>query len=723
MIGDMGDKIKDILVGVIMALLVGVGIIFPIPIPFAMHFVVLFSILYHGQLLGQALFTKARAISSVLAGSWIFLGILALIQTACFYLNLPLNAVSDAWSLIGSIVLAQLIHLIVNERQGEETPVQNGTVWQKYGFPLILIGTSLALALSILIPAWRAGTTASIRTPWPLLPKGTLVAIACLWGIQLLARFWQQRNEVIAFIDGIGLFSITALTPLIYRIGFGFDGFLHIASEKILLATGTLQPKPFYYIGQYVFTTWFSRMTDVSIANIDRWLVPVMAACCVPLCISLISRSQSAFRFFPLALLPLGLFIATTPQAFAFLIGFCALLFAMGTKNAEIHWLAPLILALWSSAIHPLAGIPFLFGCFALYVSHLEASTLLAKSMRFFGMSFGVFLASCSVPILFYILSMKQGNSDQWHFSALATTQPWQDLVQHLIPSLANHFVIWPAWSSLITTITPLVLFISGCVSWVYVRRQETQTESMSARTVACLLLIGLGLFVSYAVLKSSGDFAFLIDYERGNYADRVFVLGTLFCFIASLPWMTHVLRSLKHLPPFLFVAGCVAYASIASGTAYSALPRHDALITGRGWSTSQADIEAVRFIDRQAGNAPYGVLANQSVSAAAVSQLGFKRYAKNDVFFYPIPTGGPLYDQFLRLTYRDPNLDPIKDAAQLTQAQNIFVVINDYWWNASKLNENLRAITQDHWTFGNVDGGLGSRVDVYHFSRNISSN
>ena len=91
----------------------------------------------------------------------------------------------------------------------------------------------------------------------------------------------------------------------------------------------------------------------------------------------------------------------------------------------------------------------------------------------------------------------------------------------------------------------------------------------------------------------------------------------------------------------------------VAIGTAlsYNALPRHDALVTGRGWSTGAADQEAVKLIEYDADGKPYTVLANQSVSAAAVDLLGFKRYSTTndgDVFFYPIPTGGPLYETFL---------------------------------------------------------------------------
>ena len=46
----------------------------------------------------------------------------------------------------------------------------------------------------------------------------------------------------------------------------------------------------------------------------------------------------------------------------------------------------------------------------------------------------------------------------------------------------------------------------------------------------------------------------------------------------------------------------------------------------------------------------PYAVPARtRARRRRAVREFGFKRYV-DDVFYYPIPTGGPLYEQFLQL-------------------------------------------------------------------------
>ena len=141
---------------------------------------------------------------------------------------------------------------------------------------------------------------------------------------------------------------------------------------------------------------------------------------------------------------------------------------------------------------------------------------------------------------------------------------------------------------------------------------------------------------------------------------------------------------------------------SIPTALAYNALPRHDALLIGHGWSVSASDIEAVRFIHNDAGSIPYVVLANQSVSAAAVSELGFKRYA-GDIFFYPIPTGGPLYTIFLDIANAKRIQDNVQDAAKLAEAKIVYVVIDDYWWNAESVNDALSIEASDQWTIGSV--------------------
>ena len=124
--------------------------------------------------------------------------------------------------------------------------------------------------------------------------------------------------------------------------------------------------------------------------------------------------------------------------------------------------------------------------------------------------------------------------------------------------------------------------------------------------------------------------------------------------------------------------------------------------------SVGTDDREAVRFIEQHAGGRPYTVLANQQVSAAAIEAYGFKRYT-NDVFYYPVPTGGPLYQVFLDMMAQ-PNLVTVQRAADLGNSRLVYVVLNDYWWEAERVGAELDQLADRVYHFGD------DRVRVYRF-------
>ena len=111
--------------------------------------------------------------------------------------------------------------------------------------------------------------------------------------------------------------------------------------------------------------------------------------------------------------------------------------------------------------------------------------------------------------------------------------------------------------------------------------------------------------------------------------------------------------------------------------------------------------MKAVYLIDQMGHEDNYLVLANQSVSAAAIWSFGFKRYY-GDTFYYPIPTGGELYDYFL--TMNDlPDRDTAEAAMSLVEAEKLYYVVNDYWWQAPRIIETAKR-TANSWI--SVDQG-----------------
>lgn len=703
----MGDKIKDLSVGILLMVLFVLCGLFGASVPFVASFVGVFAVFYSAYLLGWRLFPGTNVILASVAALIPFFALQSIAQTIWFYASGRLGIASDIWCGAAAMLVSLGIFFVAPDRPSDGTDMQKLDV-QRVGLGLVCLALSLASSLFTIIIAGRRAVSDAILTPWAILPSGILPAIAIAWLAVFLGIRLVRSRELAMLQAALAIAATTSVAPLLYRLGFGFDGFLHVATEKIILASGTLTPKPFYYIGQYVFTTWIARMSALPIDHVDRWLIPAGAALLLPLAAYLgMKKDDPPWGIFLLFLAPLAPFIATTPQSFAYLLGFAALLLCRGVhENGRVHPLAPLLLALWAVAVHPLAGLPIVLIVAALCIAGFEPKGM--KKMASIVSWVLVVGSAIAVPLAFYVLSLHGSTPITWNIASIFTASPWQSLLASLTPWLGNRFVVWPAWTTLAIRALPVLLFVSGIASIVWSRDEER-------KRTALLVGAAIGLTVAAAILKSAGDFAFLIDYERGNYADRLNLLA-LFCLVpASFPALELLCERMRRVTPFVgatFLAGCLA---VAAAQAYDALPRNDALITGHGWSVGQSDIAAVKAIDRDAAGSAYTVLADQSVSAAAVSQLGFKRY-NDDVFFYPIPTGGKLYDEYLRMTYSEPSLDTIKDAARLGGTNLVYVVLNDYWWNADNLVESLGAISNDNWTFGDTTMGPGHVDHVYKF-------
>lgn len=705
----MSDRTKDLIIGMTLILVFTAFSVFAPGALLAIRFLLLFGLLFTGYLIGHRLAPDAGWFAGTLLGVIAVLAIQSIIQTIWFYAHGILGHWSDTWSFVGaaafSHVVAWLIARPTSNTEGAREP---------WDFKRMMLATSVSAITLVcvgypLIAAFRHATGDSIRTPWPLLPAGSIAAIAFTWvSIYLSLRLVRSR-ALAAIQSSLALFATVGIVPLLYRNGFGFDGFLHVAAEKLILANGTLNPQPLYYIGQYVFTTWMARIVDLPIAAVDRWLVPLAAIILLPLAIYLtINRSKPSYAPFFLWLVPLMPFIATTPQSFAYALGFTSLILA--SSRARIHPLLAILFGAWSIAVHPLAGVPLFCVTLALMFeqlkAHIRQHTLLSIASWLC-----ILLSACIVPLLFFFVSRDGATPIHWNVGSIISAAPWANLLASITPWIGNHAVVWPAWSSLVAQALPFVLFLASVF---------TLTKQPSEKRQQWALLLGAGilLMIAATVLKTAGDFAFLIDYERGNYADRLNLLAIFCLFVAALPGLDELLQSTRQKHPLLqmgLIAGAVA---MAAGFSYSALPRHDALVTGHGWSVGRADIDAIHLIDRDAAGTPYTVLANQSVSAAAVSELGFKRYA-GDVFFYPIPTGGPLYDTFLRITADEPTRDTAAEAATLGQSALVYVVVNDYWWKADEVADALSIIANAEWTLGESDKGPGHIDHVYKIDLN----
>ena len=701
------DRTLNLVLGLALAAMQGLDAGLAILPPGLSAFVALFGISWLGFETGRRLKDAdgdglARPVAAVL-GAGILIAAAATLQTAFFYLDIRLGIASDALSEAVVFAAAAIgiwfrpIAEAPSEADASDEPASR-TSWI---VPLLLAGSAALLLAAIAIGAHGAATDASIRTPWPLLPNGSLVAAGLLWSLALTASAVRMPIAVRAFVAACALGSAVIVAPLVYRIGFGFDGFLHVASEQVVEKTGTLAPKPPYYIGQYAASTWLARRLGLPLTAIDRWLVPVAAALLLPAGVALRRRGRGLWG---MSLLPLAAFVATTPQSLAYILGLVAVLGAA-------EWAILLPFAAWSLATHPLAGLPLALFAGAVFLTRRqgmapEGRFSFAGAARLAGAVLLALVAAVAVPAAFVWLGDRSGTTIAWKLDG-AAMDVWRSWAVSVFPDFGNAFAAWPAWSRLTAQGSLAVLAVAAGTA--------LRKPGPDRRETTVALLAAGALTLAAAVLKTAGDFLFLIDYERGNYADRLVTLAALILFPAAAPAFAGISRRLRDESPGLGALLIAAVGTLGAGQAYASLPRHDALTVGRGWSVGQADIAAVRLVDADAGGRPYAVLANQSTSAAAVREFGFKRYV-DDVFYYPIPTGGPLYEQFLQLVYREPSMEPIQEAARLTSSERVYVIIDDYWNNAESLDESLSALADETWTVGDPAAGLGHATRIYRF-------
>jgi len=648
---------------------------------------------------------------------------LMITRTLWFYAGLNLNGWGDAVPVIIVVIVTAFFQRLgigkwgLEHRTSEQSSIPNSQSPISFLLPILSIA---GLAL-VAIAASRAGTTATIRTPWPLLPAWTLPVIGVLFIAPLASAYRGAKRWIIAIESACAIASVAVIAPLVYAIGFGFDGFLHVAGERVLLETGTLSPKPMYYIGQYVTTTWIAKLADLDIGHVDRWLVPASAALLIPFALAA-SAKPRASALAAIIFLPLSFFVATTPNGFAMALAVIALVLTLGASRQTIPWTIPFIFAVWSALTHPLIGFPITTAIFAasIYASQdVEPSIAPPSEIHMAAPSHAppsfvphpeekpaiviaplnrrsplrivsalIALASgFTVPIVFGLSATLGSQGTTFAVGKLADARAWAALANERMPWVANHYALWADASVWIERLLPLIALAFAVTGVIAARRHREGSRA------TVFLIASVSAAAAAAVLQLAGDFGFLIDYERGNYAARLWSVAFVLLLPAAIPAFESWADHLAGARTSSIIAAFAACGIIGAGSAYAALPRHDAVTPSRGWSVSQSDIDAVKFIDENSAGKPYTVLANQSVSAAAVRTFGFKRY-NGDVFFYPIPTGGALYNVFLTASYGDPSRDTMKKAAELGGTDLVYFAVNNYWWKADELIEQASSST-----------------------------
>jgi len=615
----------------------------------------------------------------------------------------------DSYSVSGLMILLPWLPFILSPFAKDIENIPKGTLLVSKTRPSDTISIVLFLAVigfDIIAMRWLLGgsTSEAIRSPWEVVhPIFFLWIFLGTYSLVLLA-YRTRMHHITVIATSLHLFTVLSPALLVYSIGFGFDPFIHIATEKLIVAAGSVEPKPFYYLGQYGIVAVLAKTTRLSVALLDRFLLPVLTSVFLPVAsVYLLRRGFNTKRHLAvlaglgLFLLPLSSFVSTTPQGLSNL--FSLMTFLLGVAWLTQHrppLLYVILLAGASIAIHPLSGVPTLiFVAFLVFFKLREWKHLGSKAVKTSVYLLLFFLAATAIPLLFALNAHLQDLSGFAAKTAQNLKAALQTFPAHA-PGVESRFHPALDFAELLAHNAPFILLLIAMGGVLILIRKKVYR-----RTVWVILTLVIALLVNVIFLNAGITHANVIEYEQANYGDRLFELTLLLAapllLAASAWWWQKLERS--DLGVRLF--SVLLFSAFITASTYAAFPRNDAFEKSRGLSVSSHDVKTVRHINTN-GRAPYIVLANQSVSVAALQEFGFKTYY-GDQFYYPIPTGAPLYSYYLDMVYEEPNRGTMNEAMRSVGVPTAFFVINDYWTGSERIIRKAKQ-NADRWV--SIDEG-----------------
>ncbi|GEM_PF-1008675 len=509
-----------------------------------------------------------------------------------------------------------------------------------------------------------AKTLKATNSPWNFIDHRVffLFFLANFLLTYIVVRYPKNRWNL--FFGGFHIFMILSLPLLVFPFGFGFDPFIHVATLKHILIHGVITPKPFYYLGSYAFILFLKNIFFLPLSWIYAWSFPILAAVLLPLGLSCAFEKKT----FPLLTLPLilifpfTLLTTHTPQAFASLILILFLLFLFGSEKKglpkNIFFIFSLIILGSLLLIHPLSGIGA--GIFFLIF------TLKRTPLWFLGSS--IFL----LPGTFLFLGFWRGGI-KWN-------PHWNIAFSQLLPQLGDRFNIFENSIYIFQKNIFWILFFGIALSFLFSKLTPDGVRKKSLKSF--FIVGGSGMLVLTFI-----EFTSLIQYERENFGERILTMAlyplVLFFiyFILSL-WEKNIFFLSKKiiLLSTLFILSLLQLSAF-----YTSFPRKDHWTNSKLYNLSLADVKAIEFIENDAQNKTYIVLANQITSAGALQKFGFGRFLKtptDELYFYPIPTSSPLYTFYLEMSQGNPSSEVIQKARELTGVNEVYMIFDSYWTN-----------------------------------------
>jgi hypothetical protein len=539
--------------------------------------------------------------------------------------------------------------------------------------------------------AWQqlylSATTEALRSPWQVTPQLFFVAYALASLCLIFAIRFSKVKTAVWHLLGLSLhFFLSICASLtIYKLGADYDPFIHQANIDLLLKNGQLLPTPIYYLGQYALTIFLNALTKINTATISAYLLPVLASITLPALFynlgkvfNLKNNLLVTLSCLSLFVLPLKTFTVTTPQAIANLFALTAIVLTIMAVNKKISlwpaWFAIII----ACSTHLIAGLPV--AAILAYIS-IDQIKLFNKwpSKLTASLKIEMLLAAILIlPIAFLVNAQKTASQ----LKVDVIDQPWQKLYDLIINAPSLKFLNYISVHDFVYNFSNWrwLFILTLTIAGYFV------IKTIAEKKVFTQLVIAFGtLVIASGILTISIDFFSLVSGEKNIYPQRllelaIYCITPLVFFGAYGLWHKLTEQTRSHE-----VIAIVLLVTLTTSNLYLNFPRVDRLSENHGYSTSQTDLDTVKFIDKLASEQKYIVLASQPVSAAAINSFSFAHYY-NDYFYYPVPTGGRMYQLYEDLAFsRVKPSEVINTARYLTGVQDVYFVLNRYWSGADE--------------------------------------
>jgi hypothetical protein len=547
----------------------------------------------------------------------------------------------------------------------------------------------LLLVLTCFYELFLARTSTSIVSPWHVVNVKVFIFYALATFFLIISYFRTENKTISLILTSIHFLLSTSVALIVYKLGFGYDPIIHQTTEKHILEHGIIHPKPFYYLGQYSLIVWLAKLTQIRIEILDKLLLFGFTVIYLPKFIfeslrSFLKNENTVLICTLLFLaLPYTFFINTTPFGLS-LFFITAIIFVAIKYFTSKDKITKLYLILFTAAsliIHPLAGLCALIFWIAVLIPRTPQP-------------YKPFLAILNFFIIPLAFIANSGGSTTFAFSAfninLLYLENHFNIIKDLIYSYGFNYDIF----IIILGVTGLI-FLSKKFKWS-----------------KYYLLGAFYIWVNYLIIKYFLVFNDLIEYERSAFSERIYyillilLLPGVFTLIYLL--INRIINN-KQIVPKLFILFLIIF--LITSSFYLSYPAKDDYQANHGYSISNADFDAVTFIENNSKGEPYIVLANQTTSSAALKTFGFNSYYNNH-FYYPIPTGGELYNLYLDMVNNGPSLETIHSVRELTGVDTVYFSISNYWSDFPRTSDRAKLISTNHFPIAN------GKINIYKFTK-----